>query len=142
VVSFTPQPLYRQGKNPGYSLDRRLGGPQSRSGRGGEEKSSQPLPGLEPLIIQPVAQRPTTELSRFLVNRLCPKQVLKGLAWCICVRKDEKFFFSCVKCWARWLITVPYLPLISSLDFRLIFILLFWDSSFSSYSRYSYVFMV
>jgi hypothetical protein len=28
-------------------LDRRLGGPQSRSGRGGEEKNSQPLPGIE-----------------------------------------------------------------------------------------------
>jgi hypothetical protein len=28
--------------NPWYPLDRRLGGPQSRSGRGGEEKNSQP----------------------------------------------------------------------------------------------------
>jgi hypothetical protein len=28
-----------------------------RSGRGGEEKNYQPLPGLEPPIIQPVAQR-------------------------------------------------------------------------------------
>jgi hypothetical protein len=31
---------------------------------GGEEKNSQPLPGLEPPIIQPVAQRFTNELSR------------------------------------------------------------------------------
>jgi hypothetical protein len=38
-------------------LDRRLGGPQSFSEHGGEEKNSQPLPGLEPPIIQPVAQR-------------------------------------------------------------------------------------
>jgi len=29
-------------------LDRRLGGPQSRSGHGGEEKNSQPPPGIEP----------------------------------------------------------------------------------------------
>jgi hypothetical protein len=29
---------YPQGKSPRYPLDRRLGGPQSRSGRGGEEK--------------------------------------------------------------------------------------------------------
>jgi hypothetical protein len=36
VVSFTPQPLYLQGKSPWYPLDRRLGGPQSRSGRGGD----------------------------------------------------------------------------------------------------------
>jgi hypothetical protein len=33
-----PQPLYPQGKSPWYPLDGRLGGPQSRSGHGGEEK--------------------------------------------------------------------------------------------------------
>jgi hypothetical protein len=59
-----PRPLYLQGKSPWYSLDRRLGGPQSRSGRGGEEKNSQPLPGLEPPIIQPIAQRHSTDRSR------------------------------------------------------------------------------
>jgi hypothetical protein len=64
VVSFTPLSLYLQGKSPWYPLDRRLGGPQSRSGRGSEEKNSQPLPGLEPSNIQPVAQRYTTELTR------------------------------------------------------------------------------
>jgi hypothetical protein len=37
-----------QGKGPWYPLDRRLGGPQSRSGRGGEEKNSRPLPRIEP----------------------------------------------------------------------------------------------
>jgi hypothetical protein len=52
-----------QEKNPWYQLDRSLGALQSRSGRGGEEKNSQPLPGLEPPIIQPVAQRYTTELA-------------------------------------------------------------------------------
>jgi hypothetical protein len=45
-----------------YPLNRRLGGPQSRSGRGGEGKKHQPLPGLEPPIIQPVAQRYRTAL--------------------------------------------------------------------------------
>jgi hypothetical protein len=53
VVSLTPRPLYPHGKSPWYQLDRRLGGPQSRSGRGGEEKNS-----------QPVSQHYTTELSR------------------------------------------------------------------------------
>jgi hypothetical protein len=48
VISFTPQPLYPQGKSPWYPLDRRLGGPQSRSGQGGKEKNSQPPPGIEP----------------------------------------------------------------------------------------------
>jgi hypothetical protein len=64
VVSFTPRPLYPQGKSPRYPLDRRLGGPQSRSGRSGEEKNSKPLPGLEPPVIQPVVQLYTAELSQ------------------------------------------------------------------------------
>jgi hypothetical protein len=51
VASFTPRPLYPQGKNAWYSLVRRLSGPQSWSGRGGEEKNSQPVPGLKPQII-------------------------------------------------------------------------------------------
>jgi hypothetical protein len=49
VVSVTPRPPYSQGKNPWYPLDRRLGGSQSRNGRGGEEKNSQPPPRIEPL---------------------------------------------------------------------------------------------
>jgi hypothetical protein len=43
---------YPKGKDPWYPFDRRMGEPQSRSGRGGEEKNSQSLPGLEPPIIQ------------------------------------------------------------------------------------------
>jgi hypothetical protein len=42
VVSFTLRPLYPQGKSPRYPLDKRLGGPQSRSGHSGEENNSQP----------------------------------------------------------------------------------------------------
>jgi hypothetical protein len=38
VVSFTPWPHYPRGKISRYPLDRRLDGPQSRSGRRGEEK--------------------------------------------------------------------------------------------------------
>jgi hypothetical protein len=53
-------------KSPWYPLDRKLGGSQSCSARGGEGENSQPLPGLEPPIIQPVAERYTTELSRIL----------------------------------------------------------------------------
>jgi len=46
---------YSQQNSPWYPLDRRLCGPQSWYGHIGEEKSShQPLPGLEPLIIQPL----------------------------------------------------------------------------------------
>jgi hypothetical protein len=47
VVSFTPRPLYPQIKSDRYQLDGRLDEPQSRSGRGGEEKNSQPPPEIE-----------------------------------------------------------------------------------------------
>jgi hypothetical protein len=63
VVSFTPRPLYAQGKSPWYPLDMRLGGPPCQSEHSGEEKNSQALPGLELLIFQPIAQHYTTELS-------------------------------------------------------------------------------
>jgi hypothetical protein len=36
VVSLTLRPFYPQGKSPCYPLDRRLGGSQCHSGRGGE----------------------------------------------------------------------------------------------------------
>jgi hypothetical protein len=42
AVSFTHRPLYPQGKSRWYPLDRKLGGPQSRSGHGGEEKIPSP----------------------------------------------------------------------------------------------------
>jgi hypothetical protein len=48
VVSFTARPLYPHRNSPRYLLNRMLGGPQSRSGRGGEEKNSQPPSGIEP----------------------------------------------------------------------------------------------
>jgi len=32
VVSLTPRPLYSRGKSPRHPLDRKMGGPQSRSG--------------------------------------------------------------------------------------------------------------
>jgi hypothetical protein len=48
VVSFIPLPLYRRGMSPRYPLDRRLGGPQSQSGRYGKEKNPLLLPGIEP----------------------------------------------------------------------------------------------
>jgi hypothetical protein len=69
VVIFTPRPLYPHGNSPWYLLGRRLGGLQSRSGSGGEEKNSQPLTGLEPPIIQPVAQSYTVLRRIFGPNR-------------------------------------------------------------------------
>jgi hypothetical protein len=49
-------PLVPSGSEAGWAY--------SLSGHGGEEKNSQPLPGFQPPIIQPVAQRCTTELPR------------------------------------------------------------------------------
>jgi hypothetical protein len=57
-------------------LDKRLDGSQSRSERGGEEKNSQHLTGLEPPIIQAVAQRYTAELSRFAEEKLKYKNLI------------------------------------------------------------------
>jgi hypothetical protein len=57
-------------------LDRRLGGPQSWSGHGGEEKNSQSLPGLELLIIQATAQHYTTELFLLLDTEYYIKNVI------------------------------------------------------------------
>jgi hypothetical protein len=74
------RPLYPRGKSSRYPFDRRLGGPQSRSGRGGEEKNSQPLPGLESPIIQSEAQRYTAKLTRLrdLVNTIMKFQNTKS----------------------------------------------------------------
>jgi hypothetical protein len=47
VVSFTPPPHYPQEKSPWYPLERRVRGPHSLSGRGGEEKNTQLLPRLD-----------------------------------------------------------------------------------------------
>jgi hypothetical protein len=43
MVSFTPRSLYPRGKSPWYPLARRLGLPQSRSGRHGEVKILDPI---------------------------------------------------------------------------------------------------
>jgi hypothetical protein len=51
---------FNLGESPWCPLDRRLGGPQSWSGHGDEEKNSQPL------IIQPIAQLCTTVANLIL----------------------------------------------------------------------------
>jgi len=53
VVISTSRPLYQWRKSPWYKLDRRVGGPQSRTGCGGEERRLLPQPGIE--LSQPVA---------------------------------------------------------------------------------------
>jgi hypothetical protein len=48
MVTFKPRLRCSHGKSHWYPSDRRAGGLQNRSGHGGEDKNSQPLPGLEP----------------------------------------------------------------------------------------------
>jgi hypothetical protein len=69
VVSYIPRPLYPEGNNLWYPLDRKLGGSQSRSGNNSEGKNSQHLPGLEPPIIQPVTHSILLSHPGFLFRR-------------------------------------------------------------------------
>jgi hypothetical protein len=101
MVSFTPRPLYPYGKRPWYALDRRLGGPQTRSGRGGEDKNSQHLPVLEHRIIQSVVQRCTTELSRFRALLMFTSN-LKTSKQSHKTRKANKFFENFGKFECTW----------------------------------------
>jgi hypothetical protein len=92
-----PRPLYPEWKIPWYPFYRRLGGPQNRSGRGGEEKNSQPLPGLEPPIIQPVAQRYTTELSQLTYKLIGIEFCISGLhLFCSCLQSKITHMPYCV----------------------------------------------
>jgi hypothetical protein len=59
VVSFKLQPPYSRGKSPWYPLDRRQGGPQSRSRRRGENSWLHRNSNSNPLTVQPVASRYT-----------------------------------------------------------------------------------
>jgi hypothetical protein len=63
VARFTPRKLYPQGKSPRYTLDRRLGGPQSRSGCGGLVENFEPPAGFEPRSSSPWSVVIPTELS-------------------------------------------------------------------------------
>jgi hypothetical protein len=66
VVNFTARPLYSQGKNPRYPLDRSLGGPRSWCERCGEEKNLLPQPPSQQSVAIP------TELSRLHTHKYDP----------------------------------------------------------------------
>jgi hypothetical protein len=70
MVSFTPQPLYSQGKSPYYQLDWTLVGPQSRRERCGNKKKNLYLPGIElQLLGCPVC---------FILSMLLPNMLSSG----------------------------------------------------------------
>jgi hypothetical protein len=90
VISFMPRPLYPQGKSAWYTLHRRRGGLQSRSGH---KKNSHPLPRLEPPIIQLLAQRYTTELSRQVrPKRTHMKNSCVSVRWRVSFPNYETYF--------------------------------------------------
>jgi hypothetical protein len=77
VVSFTPRRLY-----PRHPLERRLGGPQSRSERGGDEKNSPHTPAIELPNHDRPARKPVailTELPRLLIKMVRQLQQLLKL---------------------------------------------------------------
>jgi hypothetical protein len=69
-----------QRKSPWYPSDRRLSGPQSRSGRDGEEKNSQPLPGLEPRSSIPWPTATPLSYSAWIYTSTA---VYVFMAWCL-----------------------------------------------------------
>jgi hypothetical protein len=93
--SFTPRPLYPQGKSPWYPLDRRLGGSQGRSGRGSEEKNSQPLPGRE--HPDHPARSPAIYRWAILASFMFPFHPL-----CVCVFFFSLLPFICFLIYFRW----------------------------------------
>jgi hypothetical protein len=61
------------GKSPRYPLDRRLGGPQSQSGRRGEEKNLDPTGARnsDHSVVQPAASRYTDwAISYFVLSEI------------------------------------------------------------------------
>jgi hypothetical protein len=87
VVNFTPRPLYPQGKSPQYPLDRRLGGPQNRSGRFGEVKILTPTGTRTPTPRSSSPQLvaiPTT-LSRLILLKLWHSEMWWCIVWWISI---------------------------------------------------------
>jgi hypothetical protein len=94
VVSFTPRPRYLQEKSPRYPLDRRLGGPQSRSGRGVEGQENNSLPfhstwrqgqSLSPLcrvhFFMQLSEYVQSKFSRKYKRNTVPREMFPRNSW-------------------------------------------------------------
>jgi hypothetical protein len=97
MVSLTFRPLHHRGKSPRYPLDRRLGGPQSLSGRYGEMKILDS--NSDPSVVQVVASRYTTntDIPRriFWITKRVPKYNIESALQCStkCLSKSESYAF-------------------------------------------------
>jgi hypothetical protein len=78
---------------PWYSLDRRLGGPQNRSGRCGEEKHLAPAGNPTPAV-QPVARRDATNLAWDLTAFHRFPQSTQANSWIIPRFGHERFLLN------------------------------------------------
>jgi hypothetical protein len=78
VVNFTPQPLYLQGKSPWYTLDKRLGRPQSQSGYGGicwdEKRCLLQTPKIKNPEMSNLKNKGAKEWAPSLYPPLCPER--------------------------------------------------------------------
>jgi hypothetical protein len=109
-ISFTPSPLYSQGKIPWYPLDRRLSGLQSRSGRGGE-------------LCPPNWSGPHNKQIpwRRVLEKLKVAQLVKKLLTCYIIRIFIIAFTRAghwTLSWASWIRSSPLKPV--SLRFILV----------------------
>ena len=82
VVNITPR-LLQPGKEPRYLLNRRLGGPQKRSGRFGEGQVLLPLPRFEPPDRPVHSLKKTTQitLSQLFLSSHCWSQGRRSQDW-------------------------------------------------------------
>jgi hypothetical protein len=104
VVSFTVRPLYPRGMGNRYPLDWRLGGPQNRSGRRGEEQNLAPTRTRN-------ATQPPKPVARLCTNCAIPAQVIvlydtlhkhTSLQWLIIsnnFRAPRPYVSPCISSW-------------------------------------------
>jgi hypothetical protein len=90
AVNFTLRSLYPWGNSFRYQLYRRLGGPQSRSGRYWEEKNLT-LAGIWTPAVQPVAI--PTELSRLSQETEIKYKKIIFYEYKECTENQKKYFF-------------------------------------------------
>jgi hypothetical protein len=76
--ALRPSRFNPKGKRPQFPLDRRLAGPQSRSGRGGVEENNFPLQVIESWPSNPYFVAILTELTRFLDPRVVHVESVVG----------------------------------------------------------------
>jgi hypothetical protein len=98
VISFTLRPLCPRGKRPRYHLDRRLGGPQRRSGRFGENSWPYRDSNSDFWIVQPAI---TTYATAYPILQVCTLKISRGQTrMCNCSTSRLFEIFCSQKWWS------------------------------------------